>query len=311
MNYFFSVVIPLYNKVNFIQDCLDSVLQQKYENFEIIIVNDGSTDGSEEIVEKIKDPRIRLISQENKGVSEARNKGISEAKGEYIALLDADDYWFPHHLESLNELIKLFPNAGLYGDRYEIKIQNKTTRLSFIPNYIQNEPVIIKDYFAESLVDPILWTSATAFKTSKFYEIGVFDTKLRTAQDLDFFLRAALKFPVAFHPKVGMRYFKDSENNLAKSKFNTDRVYFVSKYKTEEKENSSLKNYLDINRYAIVLRCKLDSDPIWKKLISEIELNHLNYKQKFLLKLPTFLLRTFKKIQSFLISKGIYLTAFR
>lgn len=311
MNYFFSVVIPLYNKVNFIQDCLDSVLQQTYENFEIIIVNDGSTDGSEEIVKRNKDSRIRFFSQENKGVSEARNKGIHEAKGEYIALLDADDYWFPHHLESLHELIILFPNAGLYGDRYEIKIQNKSIRLAQIPNYIKNKPVLINDYFAESLADPILWTSACAFKKSIFNNIGPFDKKLRTAQDLDFFVRGALKFSVAFYPKVGMRYIKDSENNLAKSKFNTDRVYFISKYKTEEKENSSLKNYLDINRFALVIRCKLDGDPLWKKVISDIDFNHLNFKQKILLKSPSPILRISKIIQVFLISKGIYLTAFR
>lgn len=311
MKTFFTVVIPLYNKRNYIKNTIQSVLNQTFKDFEILIVNDGSTDGSEEVVKTFKNSRIRLISQENKGVSEARNKGISEAKGEYIALLDADDYWYPHHLNSLKQLIELFPEAGLYGDRYEIILQNKTARLSSLSEYIQIEPVLIKDYFAESLADPILWTSATAFKKDMFYEIGEFDSNLRTAQDLDFFLRAALKFPVAFHPKVGMRYFKDSENNLAKSKFNTDRVYFVTKFKEEEKENPSLKHYLDVNRYAIALRCKLDGSPLWKKLVPEIDHKHLNQKQKLLLKLPTSLLRIFKNTHSFLISKGIYLTAFR
>lgn len=311
MNPFFTVVIPLYNKENYIINTIKSVISQEFKDFEIIVINDGSKDNSLEKLNSIKESRLNVYTQTQKGVSEARNNGIARSKGEYIALLDADDYWYPHHLSSLKQLIELFPSAGLYGDRYEIKIQNKTTRLAEISNYIKDKPLLIKDYFAESLADPMLWTSACAFKKDTFYEIGKFDPELRTAQDLDFFVRGALKFPVAFHPKVGMRYLKDSENNLAKSKFNADRFYFISKYKTEEKENPSLKNYLDINRYALVIRCKLDDDPIWKKVISEIDFNHLNNKQKFLLKLPASILRISKKTQSFLIAKGIYLTAFR
>jgi glycosyltransferase involved in cell wall biosynthesis len=311
MSIFFSVVIPLFNKENYILKTLDSVLKQDYIDFEIIVINDGSSDNSLEKVKSVKDPRLKVISQKNQGVSQARNKGISEAKGDYIALLDADDYWYPHHLSSLKQLIELYPEVGLYGDRYEIILQNKTTRLSHISNYIQNEPVLIKDYFTESVADPILWTSACAFRKDTFYEIGEFDPKLRTAEDLDFFVRGALKFPVAYHPKVGLRYFKDSENNLAKSKYNTDRLYFVSQFQKEEKENLSLKHYLDINRYALIIRCKINYDPMWKKIISEIDFNHLNSKQKILLKLPPFSLRIFKKTHDLLISKGIYLTAFR
>ncbi|SDG57635.1 glycosyltransferase family 2 protein [Psychroflexus sediminis] len=311
MNLFFSVVIPLYNKENYILNTLNSVLQQDFIDFEIIIVNDGSTDESANKLKSITDSRLKIITQENLGVPLARNKGISEANGMYIALLDADDYWYPHHLRSLKELIELFPSAGLYGDRYEIRLQNKTTRLARIPGYAKNEPLLIQDYFAESLADPILWTSASAFKKEVFYEIGKFDPDLRTAQDLDFFIRGALKFPVAFHPRVGMRYNKDSENNLAKSKFNRDRLRFISKYKAEEEENTSLKKYLDINRYALVIRCKLEGDPIWKKVISEIEFDHLTSKQQFLLSFPASMLSVFKKIQIFFITRGIYLTAFR
>lgn len=311
MNCFFSVVIPLFNKVNFVENCLKSVLQQTHQEFEVIVVNDGSTDGSEHMVKKFKDSRIRLLSQKNRGASEARNEGILNAKGDYIALLDADDYWYPHHLASLKQLIKLFPNAGFYGDRYEINSKDNATRLAVLPNYIENKPVIIRDYFKESLADPILCSCTCAFRKDVFFEIGKFDPKLRTAQDLDFFVRGALKFPVAFHPKVGLKYIKDSENNLAKSKFNSDRFYFVSKYKLEERQHPSLKNYLDVNRYALVIRCKLEGDILWKKVISEIDPQNLNNKQKFLLKLPPLLLRFLKTIQILLMRRGTYLTAFR
>ncbi|GAA0758121.1 glycosyltransferase family 2 protein [Psychroflexus lacisalsi] len=310
MNYFFSIVIPLFNKENYILKTLDSVLKQEYKNFEVIVINDGSTDHSLEKVNTIKDSRIRVISQKNQGVSAARNNGITKAKGQYIALLDADDYWYPHHLSSLKQLIELFPNAGVYCDAYEIIMQNKTTRKADFNINLRESPQIIDNYFEASLVNPIIWTSSAAFSKDKFQVIGPFDVRLRTAQDLDFFARAALKFSVAFQPKVGMRYYKDSENNLAKSKYNSDRFYFISKYKLEERQHPSLKNYLDINRYALVIRCKLEGDILWKKVISEIDPLHLNNKQKFLLKLPPLFLRFLKTIQVLLMKRGMYLTAF-
>lgn len=311
MSHFFSVVIPLFNKENYILKTLDSVLKQQYNDFEIIVVNDGSSDNSLERVKSVKDPRLKVISQENQGVSVARNKGVFEAKGQFIALLDADDYWYPHHLNSLKQLIELFPNAGIYCDAYEIMMQNKTIRKANFNIDLGNKPQLIGDYFESSLINPIIWTSSAAFSKDKFQEIGPFDIKLRTAQDLDFFARAALKYSIAFHPKVGMRYYKDSENNLAKSKYNEDRLYFISKFKDQEKDNLSLKKYLDVFRYALVVRCKMDGSKLWKVVVNDIDRTNLTQKQVFLMKLSPNVLRFFKKIQLLLIKKNIYLTAFR
>ncbi len=90
-----SVVIPLYNKEPYIKRAIDSILAQKIQDYEIIVIDDGSTDKSAEVVKSFPDPRIRLIQQENAGVSAARNRGIEEAKAELIAFLDADDEWTP------------------------------------------------------------------------------------------------------------------------------------------------------------------------------------------------------------------------
>ncbi|WP_127844780.1 glycosyltransferase family 2 protein [Psychroflexus aestuariivivens] len=311
MKYFFSVIIPLYNKENYIMNTVQSVINQDFENFEIIVVNDGSTDGSLAKLDALKDSRLKIISQNNQGVSVARNTGIENSNGKYIALLDADDYWYAHHLSSLKILIEKFPQAGIYCDAYEIIMQNKTIRKADFSTSLAEQPQIIDDYFESSLVNPIIWTSTSAFEKKKFHEIGPFDPKLRTAQDLDFFVRAALKFRVAFHPKVGMRYFKDSENNLAKSKFNEDRLYFISKFKEEEQKNPSLKKYLDINRFALVIRCKMAGDELWRKVIHEINLKNLTTKQKFLLNLKPKTLKFSKRIHSILIQNNIYLTAFK
>ena len=111
----FSIVIPLYNKKKYIYRAINSVLNQTIKDFELIVVNDGSDDGSEKIIERFNDERIRLISQENKGVSAARNTGIIRSKHEFIAFLDADDEWLPDHLETISLLINKFPKAKAYA----------------------------------------------------------------------------------------------------------------------------------------------------------------------------------------------------
>lgn len=113
---FFSIVIPLYNKEPHIAETLESVFAQTYQQFEVVVVNDASTDRSREIVENFSDPRIRIIDRDKPGAggAAARNRGIKEAKYEHIAFLDADDVWKPEHLELMVALIKQFPDAGFY-----------------------------------------------------------------------------------------------------------------------------------------------------------------------------------------------------
>ncbi|NIA10441.1 MAG: glycosyltransferase, partial [Nitrospiraceae bacterium] len=115
-----SAVIPLYNKAPYIQRALRSVLAQIFQDFEIIVIDDGSTDDGAQIVKSIPDKRIRLIQQENAGVSAARNRGIKEAKGDLIAFLDADDAWKSEFLETILRLKKKFPEAGAYATAYEM-----------------------------------------------------------------------------------------------------------------------------------------------------------------------------------------------
>src|SRR5690606_35592492 len=112
-------IIPLYNKERHIKSTIESVLAQTFQDFEIIIVNDGSTDNSEALVNSISDPRIKYFKQENKGVSTARNFGIEKSSAKLIAFLDADDYWYPNHLNHLKTLFETFPGCGIYATGYE------------------------------------------------------------------------------------------------------------------------------------------------------------------------------------------------
>ncbi len=108
-----SVVIPAYNAMTYLPETITSVLQQTYTDFEVVVVNDGSTDKIEEWIVQISDPRIKLVSQANLGLAGARNTGIRESQGKYLAFLDADDLWEPTKLEKQVKILEKNPEVGL------------------------------------------------------------------------------------------------------------------------------------------------------------------------------------------------------
>ncbi len=308
MNPFFSVIIPLYNKEEHILDTLNSVLNQTFTDFEIIIINDGGTDQSSTLVSNVHDPRIRLIYQKNQGVSVARNNGITTSIGDYIALLDADDIWLPHHLTSLHQLIHEFPKAGLYCTRYAIKYHENYTKEIVFSRPVATGMSIIEDYFAASMINPIAWTSAVAFSKSSFNQIGKFDAKLFIGEDIDLFIRFVLKLPIVFFNEVTMIYNKDTVDSLSTAKLNDQIDYFINKYRNEEIQNPSLKFYLDLNRFALAIRSRIAGQKnIWNKQLNEIAPKNLTFKQRALLQLPSIILRLLAKIHSWLIQNRIYL----
>ena len=309
---YFSVVIPLFNKEKYIFETLNSVLNQNFQDFEVIIVNDGSTDNSLAVIEKFSDKRLRIINQKNKGVSIARNRGITEAKANFITLLDADDLWYLNHLKEFRKQIELFPQAGLYCNNYEILYNENVKRPAHLNFSFGKDCLLIPDFFKASIANPVAWTSGVAFPKTVFNTIGKFNTELITAQDLDLWIRIALEYKVSFNPEITMSYRLHVDDSLSKRELNTIRHQFISKFKNEELQNDSLKLYLDINRYAVALRSKLNGEKeIYRILKSEIDSQNLNLKQRFLLNSPPFLIRKLKTLQKFLIKGNIYITAFK
>lgn len=308
----FSIIIPLYNKVNYIQNCLKSVLQQTHQEFEIIIVNDGSTDGSEKIVEKYEDPRIRLLSQENQGASAARNKGIAVSKYEWIALLDADDYWHPNHLDELQNTIEACSKANVVCTNYEILLDKTYLKQASFSTEVKSKPMYIENYFKASLIDPLAWTSALSFTTSIFNKVGGFDTQIKSGQDIDLIVKFGLKAKIAFNPKVTMRYHRTTENNLSDMTGLRDKLAYINKHTSEEKRNAWLKKYMDINRFSLGIQAKMKGDnELFKELQHDIDLSNLNFKQKLLFNSSGFILRTLKSFQQKLIQKKIYKSPFK
>lgn len=195
-----SVVIPLYNKEQSIASTLQTVLKQTYQDFEIVIVNDGSTDHSVEEVAKVTDPRIRLIHQNNAGVSAARNRGIDEARGEYIAFLDADDEWKPDYLKTQYELTQKYPECSVFACNYEFKdTQGKVTPTIIKKLPFKGEDGILSNYFeVASCSHPPLWTSAVLIKKNAIQSIGGFPTGIKSGEDLLTWARLACKYHITY-----------------------------------------------------------------------------------------------------------------
>ena len=209
-----SVIIPLYNKVQYIRRTIESVLSQTIQDFEVIIVNDGSTDGGEMIVEEYDDSRIHLINQVNQGVSAARNQGVHVACSELIAFLDADDEWKPEHIEILLRLQNKFPEADVFGTAYQVITPHK--RYSRVLDAEKGER-ILKSYFEERVQAGIqnyfLMTSAVAVHKSLFQRIGGYHTHFVVGEDLDLYERLAIHSKIAYSPAISAIYHNELPNN--------------------------------------------------------------------------------------------------
>lgn len=309
-----SVVIPLYNKEKDISNTLKSLLSQTFEDFEVVIVNDGSTDNSEEIVKTFDDKRIRFFSKENEGVARTRNLGVEKAATNHIVFLDADDYWFPFHLENLHDLILKFPNEKWYATAYEKK-HNKKLTTSMISPVMEKEnwKGIVDDYFKNSLIDALAWTSAVCMKKDFFQELNGFDATITNGagEDTDLWLRAALKSPLVFSTKISARHNLDGSNRISLIP-TKQRVFMdLDKYEDIAKENPYLKKYLDVNRFSFAIQHKLAKDnEAFENYVKNINPENLTLKQRFLLKQSRSALIGMKNFKFLMESLGTRLTAF-
>ncbi len=214
-----SVVLPLYNKKDFILRSINSVLSQNILPSEIIIVNDGSTDGGEKIVESIKCDLIKLINQKNSGEGAARNTGINASQGDLIAFLDADDAWKSNFLAEILELHSEYPEAGLYATACEIVKEDDSI---YYPKHNLNLEKhgrgLIRNYIEIALLslwrDIFLVPSTIAVPKSILKEINGFSTIRSLGVDEDAWLKIALKYPVAWSEKYLVQYFQDDPKRL-------------------------------------------------------------------------------------------------
>jgi len=306
---FFSVVIPLYNKGNYITTCLDSVLNQDFSNFEIIIVDDGSTDDSINEIKKFDDERIIIEQQENKGAAAARNKGVEIAKAKWIAFLDADDLWLENHLAELFLAIQEFPKESVFTSRLGIIRQHKQIDLAQYNFKLKSETQLLS-YFENSIKSDLLNTSGIVIEKAFFKKMNGFDEQIYSGQDTDLFIRIGLKKKIVFSSKNTFLYCEYSENNISKTPRFKERLALLDAYQLKAENNPALEKYLDLNRFSIYLRSKMYGDDTWKQAKQKINKKNLTKKQLGLMLLPKLMLQNLKYIQLKLSSLGIKKSVF-
>lgn len=234
-----SVIIPLYNKEKTISRAVNSVLNQTYRNFEVIIVNDGSTDKSLNIAQSIPDNRIKIITKENGGVSSARNMGIKMATYDYIAFLDSDDMWLPWHLQNVCRMINEHLDAAIGAYSSKLRKCLSANECSSI-KYKIGKDVLIDNYIKEAAVrDDLIHSSNWAVKKSCFYNIGFYNESLSYGEDVEFYYRLFKKYKLVNYTSVTAVYVLDADNRSDKKVFPLSKrfheFYFAGKPEYEKR----------------------------------------------------------------------------
>lgn len=202
----FDVVVPLYNKERYVRAALESVLRQTHQPNRIIVVDDGSTDGSARAVDSIASPLIQLVRGDRDGVSAARNLGVMHSQSPVVAFLDADDLWTPQHLYDLNRLRKSFPECQVYATSYVFR-DNEHDRAPIFRGLRDDTHQTIGRYFrVASQSDPPLFSSAIAVTRSALNAIGGFPVGIAQGEDLLTWARLACRFEIAFTPSVSVAF---------------------------------------------------------------------------------------------------------
>jgi len=309
-----SVIIPVYNKEHEINATLESLLNQTFSDFEAILINDGSTDASARIISEINDARVKMFTKKNEGVSIARNFGVEKATADYIAFLDADDFWYPNHLEVLNKSITTFSEGNWFANAYKKKWNDNLST-------VMNSPILkkgenwhgkINDFFKYCYVDSLTNSSAVCFKKEFFNSLNGFNELYSHGEDTDFWVRAALKSPLIFSNTITAIQNLDSTNRSSTIPASKRKTFNVNNFKDEEKTNSSLKKYLDLNRYSLAVQQKTNGNqPLFKKYKKQIDPKNLSRKQRFLLKQPTIVLKLLLRSKIMAEKYGVRLSSYK
>lgn len=245
----FTVIIPLFNKREFVIQAIESVLTQGYDNFDLLVVDDGSTDGSVDlVVETINDPRLQVIRQSNQGGAggQARNTGMAAAQGEWFAFLDADDFWLPNHLAELAAMVEHVGQPALVSTR---PIELPVGAAASVDLRTQSDMRKV-NYFKEAGRQIGQNNcSSSAIHRDIFKKIGGF-INVRSGPDLEYWARIALQYPYFLSDRVTSVYYRGNVGNM-------ERIEAQSKGKQERSPNK----LADVSPSLAMLSNKAERDP--------------------------------------------------
>lgn len=271
-----SVVVPLHNKAPYVTRALQSVLGQTQGDFELLVVDDGSTDDGASMVAACTDPRLRLLCQPNRGAAAARARGMAEAAGRYVAFLDADDEWLPHFLERAVALLEDHPQAGAGGLAYEVWEADGTRRLTQLTGMPAGEfRGVLPDYFAAALGDSPLSSSTAIIRRETIDRLHPVTTTARLGEDQLLWCQLALHCPIAFDSTIGGRYHQEAADRTSA------RLYYDGPHPAVELlaralanggapglRRRSIRNYMSKKRLDLVWRAIENADlPLARRLL--------------------------------------------
>lgn len=280
-----SIIVPLYNKAPYVEKALESILAQSFGDWECIIVDDGSTDNSAQVVREWigrieeketrnekRETRFHVIHQENSGVSAARNRGIAESKGEYIAFLDADDWWAPTFLEEMMQLAADYPEAGIYASNY-IYYKPGKTRVGVKDIYDAQDKAHYDSDWRGYINYPrsyytnggqVVWTGATMMDRARIEDCRLergdyFQRGVKLGEDFLLWSRMAMRYPVAFtsHP---LAYYNNDVPATLRLTCNVHRPEAHMLWHLEELE--------EVRSQKSEVRSQMSED--WEKLFSKL-----------------------------------------
>ena len=302
-----SIVIPLYNKEKQIAHTLQSVFAQTFQDFEIVIVDDGSTDNSVMEVKKFDDPRVLLIQQSNAGVSAARNRGIEEANGELIAFLDADDEWMPEFLQTILQLKKIYFNCKVWATSYFNSWNGNLLPITLRKIPFFEESGILTNYFKVATYShPPICSISVAVDKQVLKSIGGFPVGIKSGEDLLTWARLAVETNIAYSTRplaiynMGEGYIL---SNLPPRRpevgdpVGKDLVKLLDRYP----DKKALKQYISHwhkMRASVAVRCG-ETMEVMKEVFLALKYNVLNLKVIFFF----FLMLLPSKLRAYIINR--------
>ena len=259
----FSIIMPVYNGERFIDAAIKSVFSQTETDWELIVVDDGSSDGTPDLLKKYdSSDKVRIITQKNQGAAAARNRGASEAKGTHFAFLDADDVWNDNHLSVIKELILKYPSAGLYATfaKIELKNGNIVSECAYFNG--RETDVCLDDFFEEYNRDrsvKLFQMSTTCILREAFWKAGGFPDGCAMGEDLELSLRVAAYYPTALSAKCTAVYKAVNSTASKDRSFDAEWRFFdtvKALYADEEIPSGKRKNLERTMAWFTMRRCR-------------------------------------------------------
>ena len=277
----FSVIIPTYNRLELLKRAIDSVLNQSFVEFEIIVVDDCSSDDTWEWLKENNDERIYPFrNSKNKGLSFNRNLGASKSSKPYLAFLDDDDIWLNNHLYELNTIISKFPNAGMYCNSYIINYGDKKVEAIHDNPFLLENQTEFNNFECFENKNALCAPSTIAIPKNIFESIGGFNIKTTVLEDVEFYIKIGLKFSIVTNRLITIEYAQNTGNHLSLNHIHLKSLPDLTIFKPYEKELPYLKKWLDNIRFQIGMKFLEVGDKKYKTYFSDINTGNLTYLKK-------------------------------